>query len=55
MDKGLQNDIDMLKEHINKMCITTNSKKLDDAYELAKKELYVIYIRNGFRIEKEYV
>lgn len=55
MDERLQNELDMLKSNINRMCLTKTHEKLDNMYECAKERLKTIYLIQGLEIEKMYL
>lgn len=38
MNKLIDNEVDMLKDNINKMCVTYDLKELEKMYEFAKKK-----------------
>lgn len=44
MNKLLNNEVDMLKGNINRMCVTSDLDELDKMYEFALKRLKSIYI-----------
>ena len=46
MIKLLNNEVDMLKGNINRMCVTFDLDELDKMYEFALKRLKSIYIYN---------
>lgn len=44
---------DMLRGNINRMCVTSDIKELDDMYKAALNKIDNIYVKNNIRLRKE--
>lgn len=54
MDKQrLDNEIDMLKGNINRMCVTKTFKELSEMYDYAMERVMKIYSMNWDRLREE--
>lgn len=54
MDKQrLDNEIDMLKGNINRMCVTKTFKELNEMYDYAMDRVMKIYSMNWDRLQEE--
>jgi hypothetical protein len=51
MDNKIQNEYDMLKGNINRMCTSDTTTELRDMYNWAKKRLENLYLMNFYRID----
>lgn len=51
--KEMDSEVDKIKENIDKMCVADTLSELEQAYELAKIILTVIYVYNKNRLYME--
>ena len=51
--KEIDNQIDMLKGNINRMCVTDDVDELNSMYDYAKKRLEIILLANVERLKTE--